>query len=109
VNANEMAWRASLAENQSSNSGRQIYLRSCATCHGDDLAGSPPQMPSLVNIGAKFKAENLTTLIRQGAGRMPAFPNLQQPELNALIQFLLSGENKELANNAANASLPKYR
>ena len=109
VNANEMAWRMSLAENQSGNSGRQIYMRTCATCHGDNLAGSPPQMPTLVNIGAKFKAENLTTLIRQGAGRMPAFPNLQQADLTALIQFLLSGENKELVSNATNATLPKYR
>lgn len=109
VNANEMAWRMSLAENQRGTSGRQIYLRSCATCHGDDLAGSPPQMPSLVNIGAKFKAENLTTIIRQGAGRMPAFPALQQAELTALIQFLLSGENKELTSNAENPNLPKYR
>lgn len=109
VNANEMAWRMSLAENQSSNSGRQIYLRSCATCHGDNLAGSPPQMPALLNIGAKFKAETLTTLIRQGAGRMPAFPNLQHAELTVLLQFLLSGENKELSNNAANTNLTKYR
>ncbi len=112
VNANEMAWRMSLAENQSGNSGQQIYLRSCATCHGDDLAGAPPQMPTLVNLGAKFKAENLTVIIRQGAGRMPAFPNLQQTELAALVQFLLSGESKELTNtagNTANANQPKYR
>src|SRR5207344_1273040 len=40
VNANEMAWRASLAENPTSNSGRQVYLRNCAVCHGDDLRGS---------------------------------------------------------------------
>lgn len=109
VNANEMVWRASLAENQSGNSGRQIYMRSCATCHGDDLGGSPPQMPSLVNINAKFKAESLTAIIRQGAGRMPAFPNLQQTDLTALVQYLLSGENKELTSTAAAANLPKYR
>ncbi len=109
VNANEMVWRMSLAENLSGGSGRQIYLRTCATCHGDDLRGSPPQMPTLVNLGAKFKADNLAALIRQGAGRMPAFPNLQQTEMAVLVQFLLSGENKELTNNAANDKLPKYR
>ncbi|MEK7833503.1 MAG: c-type cytochrome, partial [Acidobacteriota bacterium] len=108
VNANEMAWRMSLAENQSGNSGRQLYNRNCATCHGDDLAGSPPQMPSLVNINSKLKAEALTTIIRQGAGRMPAFPNLSQADMAALIQFLSSGESKELAAKAE-ANLPKYR
>ncbi len=109
VNANEMAWRASLAENQSGNSGRQTYLRNCATCHGDYLGGSPPQIPSLVGTNTKFKAESLTAIIRQGAGRMPAFPNLPQAEVAALAQYLLSGENKELASPVAAASLPRYR
>lgn len=108
VNANEMAWRMSLAENQSGNSGRQIYNRNCATCHGDNLAGSPPQIPSLIGISSKLKAEALTTIIRQGAGRMPAFPNLSSADLTALIQFLSSGESKELTAKA-DTNLPKYR
>ncbi|MBI1763022.1 MAG: PQQ-binding-like beta-propeller repeat protein [Acidobacteria bacterium] len=109
VNANEMAWHASLAENQSGNSGRQIYMRSCATCHGDDLTGSPPQMPTLVGVGTKHNLTTLSSFIRQGAGRMPAFPNLSKEDMTALVQFLLSGETKELANDAAAANLPKYR
>lgn len=109
VNANEMAWRASLAENQTGNSGRQLYMRNCATCHGDDLTGAPPQMPSLVGIGAKHNAAALTAIVRQGAGRMPAFPNLSPQDVTALTQYVLSGENKELSGNAAAATLPKYR
>ena len=109
VNANEMAWRAALAENQGGNSGRQIYMRNCATCHGDTLAGSPPQMPSLININQKFKTDSLTAIIKQGAGRMPAFPNLQPQDLAALVQFLLSGESKELVSEAAASKLPKFR
>ncbi len=105
LNANEMVWRASLAENQNQNSGRQLYLRNCAVCHGDDLKGNP----SLDGIGAKHNANALTTIIRQGAGRMPAFPNFQQPEIAAIVQYLLSGENKELASNAAATNQPKYR
>ncbi len=105
VNANEMAWRMSLAENQRGNSGRQVYTRNCAVCHGDDLKGTP----SLDGIGAKHNAAALTTIIRQGAGRMPGFPNLQQQDMTALVQYLLSGENKELVSDAATANLPKYR
>jgi quinoprotein glucose dehydrogenase len=105
LNANEMAWRASLAENQTSNSGRQLYLRNCAVCHGDDLKGNPP----LDGVSAKHNANALTTIIRQGAGRMPAFPNLPQPEVAALVQYLLSGESKELQSTAAAMNQPKYR
>lgn len=105
VNANEMAWRASLAENQTGSSGRQLYLRNCAVCHGDDLKGTPP----LDGVGTKHNAAALATIIRQGAGRMPAFPNLQQPEVAALVEYLLSGENKELTSNAATTKQPKYR
>ncbi|MFN0108234.1 MAG: c-type cytochrome [Blastocatellia bacterium] len=108
VNANEMAWRMSLAENQAGNSGRQLYNLNCATCHGDDLAGSPPQMPSLKGIGSKFKSEGLTTIIRQGAGRMPAFASLSQADMTALVQFLLSGEDKELAAKP-DANRQRYR
>jgi len=108
VNANEMAWRMKLAENQAGNSGRQLYNTNCATCHGDDLGGSPPQMPSLKGIGSKFTAETLTTIIRQGAGRMPAFANLSQADLTALIQFVLSGEDKELAATPV-ANRQRYR
>jgi quinoprotein glucose dehydrogenase len=105
LNANEMAWRASLAENQTQNSGRQLYLRSCAVCHGDDLKGNPP----LDNIGAKHDASAITNIVRQGAGRMPAFPNLQPPEITALVQYVLSGESKELASTATTTAQPKYR
>ena len=49
VNANEMAWLGSLAPNDKGRStGKSIYLRDCAACHGDSGQGSPPQFPSLV-------------------------------------------------------------
>ncbi len=105
VNANEMAWRASLAENQAQNSGRELYLRNCAVCHGDDLKGTPP----LDKVNAKHNAAAVTNIIRQGAGRMPAFPNLQQPEVAAIVQYLLSGENKEMAGEDAGTKQAKYR
>ena len=105
LNANEMVWRAALAENQTQNSGRQLYLKNCAVCHGDDLKGNP----SLDGVGAKHNASAITNIIRSGAGRMPAFPNLQQQEIAAIVQFLLSGENKELQSDSAAAKQPKYR
>jgi quinoprotein glucose dehydrogenase len=109
VNANDLAWTSSLAENKAGNSGRQIYLTNCADCHGDDLTGAPPQLPSLVDIGAKRSQAEITSIIRRGGGRMPSFPDLSRPDLAALVQYLISGENRELAAADAPATIPKYR
>ena len=56
VNANDLAWTSSLVENKAGGSARAMYLSNCGVCHGDSLAGAPPQIPSLVNIGAKLDA-----------------------------------------------------
>jgi quinoprotein glucose dehydrogenase len=109
VNANDIPWTASLAENKVGNSGRDVYMRNCAACHSDSMAGAPPQMPSLVGIGTKRSPQEIATVIRQGAGRMPGFPDLEQQDVTALVQYVLSGENKELASVEASTTLPKYR
>jgi quinoprotein glucose dehydrogenase len=109
VNANEMPWTSSLAESQVGNSGRQVYLANCANCHADNMTGEPPQFPSLVNIGNKRSPQEISAVVRQGAGRMPGFPNLKPPEVAALVQYMLSGENKELEAGESAARTPKYR
>jgi quinoprotein glucose dehydrogenase len=108
VNANDIAWFSHLAENHGGRSGRQIYLTNCAECHGDDLAGAPPQIPSLTNAGDRRGAKEIASIVAQGAGRMPAFPNLQQADVDALVNYLISGESKELAPEAG-AAEAKYR
>src|SRR5262249_49469256 len=69
----------------------------------------PPQLPSLIGIGQKRSPDEIGAIIRQGAGRMPGFPNLAQQDVRALVQYILSGETKELANAESLASVPKYR
>jgi len=88
VNANEMAWTGSLAEIELGVSGRQLYLTNCASCHGDTMAGAPPQFPSLIDIAARRTQPQLTAIIREGAGRMPGFPNLSARDLRTLLQYL---------------------
>ena len=97
VNANDVAWTGALAENTGGGAGgRGIYLRQCAVCHQDNLAGSPPTFPSLAGVGDRLTAPQIAGVIRQGKGRMPGFPNLDDDQLNALTGFLTSGENKEV-------------
>jgi quinoprotein glucose dehydrogenase len=109
VNANDLPWTSSMAENQGGASGKQLYLTNCANCHGDDMSGAPPQIPALTGIGSKRSPQQLATVIRQGAGRMPAFPSLRQPDLNALVQYMLSGESKELSANDSEVKAPRFR
>lgn len=99
VNANEMAWTGALAPNTGENSGQGIYLSQCGVCHGEKLAGSPPAIPSLVGVAARLSSAQIAATIKNGKGRMPGFPNLTNDQLSAVIEFLTSGQSKELASS----------
>lgn len=109
VNANEMAWTSSLAKNEAVKSSRQLYLQNCANCHGDTLAGSPPQLPKLINMGPKWDLAAIFKITRQGAGRMPGFPNLSDAEVMAVSQYVLSGESKPIESDEAAVVTQDYR
>jgi quinoprotein glucose dehydrogenase len=108
VNANDIPWTSSLAENRPGTSGRQLYLTNCANCHGDDFAGAPPQLPALTGIASKRSEGEIASIVRQGAGRMPGFPGLRQAEVTAVVRYLLNGESKELAP-IGSAEAARYR
>jgi quinoprotein glucose dehydrogenase len=99
VNANEMAWTGALAENTGENSPKAIYLSQCSVCHGEKMAGSPPAIPSLLTVGERLAPAQIAGIIKNGKGRMNGFPNLPPEHLSALVDFLTSGENKELTSN----------
>ncbi|MFL6449794.1 MAG: PQQ-binding-like beta-propeller repeat protein [Bryobacteraceae bacterium] len=109
VNSNDVAWTAALAANTGDNSGKQLYLRNCAVCHGDSRAGAPPQIPSLIEIGRRRTEAEITSIVRQGAGRMPGFPTLKEQEISALLDFLVKGEDKELSSGGSTARVARYR
>ncbi|HEV7605740.1 MAG TPA: PQQ-binding-like beta-propeller repeat protein [Steroidobacteraceae bacterium] len=94
VNANEMAWLGSLAPNDRGRStGKSIYLRDCAACHGDDGQGSPPQFPALGGVTQRLTPAGFAERVRKGGGRMPAFPNMQDEALHAIGMFLADGSD----------------
>jgi glucose dehydrogenase len=89
VNATEMAWTGGLIEaHQSSNHGEQVYQSQCAMCHGTNLEGAPPAFPSLVDVLSRLKVEKVTSNVKNGTGRMPSFPNIDDAQMKALIEYL---------------------
>lgn len=78
--------------------GKSLYERNCASCHGRDLQGSPPEFPALASISKKFNTSELSTVIRSGVGRMPGFARLGDERIQALIRFLVSGEDVRVSD-----------
>ena len=101
VNATEMAWTGMLAPTYRGTTGRALYLSRCAECHGDDRRGAPPQIPSLASLSEHHTAAQVSTIIRQGTSRMPDFPDLDQDAVTVLVQYLLTGQDKEIAGPSA--------
>jgi quinoprotein glucose dehydrogenase len=109
VNANDLAWTGGLALNNVGQNARDVYLRECASCHRDDLQGTPPAIASLVGIGERRQAADVTRAIQQGAGRMPGFPNLGPQATQALVRYLTTGEDGPAGPSGAAPTDLAYR
>jgi ubiquinol-cytochrome c reductase cytochrome c subunit len=73
--------------------GRDLYTRSCITCHGSNLQGVQDRGPSLIGVGAAAVYFQVHTgrmpLVRQeaqAAERPPVFSETQIDQLMAYIQ-----------------------
>ena len=103
VNANEMPWILRLVEKPRADEqvgGRFLYLSHCATCHKEDLSGTPPEFPTLVGVGDKLNRGEFIGVTRRGAGRMPGFGHLGADGLNAVADYVLYGEDSESGGSA---------
>ena len=108
INSNDIAWTGALAPSGNETGSRALYISQCSVCHGDKLAGSPPEFPALQKIGSRLNFAQIVSTIRDGKGRMPGFPNLTAEQMNAIADFLANGQNKELANTGPLPPTEKY-
>jgi quinoprotein glucose dehydrogenase len=98
VNSNEMAWVLRLVEKPptTTTTAKALYAANCASCHRADLKGTPPEFPSLVGLAGKRKQEDVATVIRKGAGRMPGFAHLTEPGVLAITRYLMEGADAKV-------------
>lgn len=82
-------------QNQKHTTGKKLYVRHCASCHGMDLTGNPPDIPSLKNLGRRSPSF-IRMRIRNGKGMMPAFSFLSKNERSAIVDYLF-GSNTAVA------------
>jgi quinoprotein glucose dehydrogenase len=89
VNSNEMPWIVKLIQNNDTS----LYNSKCATCHRTDRRGGPAAS-SLVDVGKRLSRDQIAAIVRQGTGRMPAFPDMGARNINDVADFLITGKDK---------------
>jgi quinoprotein glucose dehydrogenase len=100
VNSNEMAWILRIVPRPPAKalpSGKSLYEANCASCHKNNLSGTPPEFPALTNLGKKYDSSEVRSIIRNGQGRMPGFATLGGDAIQALAKYLLTGEDNKTA------------
>lgn len=72
------------AQGRQDDVGLRVYRQSCASCHGAEGRGG---------VGPNLRADGLTreamaAVIRSGAAGMPAYPDLKDDEMDALLDLI---------------------
>jgi quinoprotein glucose dehydrogenase len=108
VNANDIVWTGMLAVTTDQKSAKGIYSGQCSMCHGEKMAGSPPAIPSLIGVADRLSEHQIAMTVMEGKGRMPAFPNLSEEQLDALLDFVVNGKDKDLTSTGPPLPAMKY-
>ncbi|HKU25261.1 MAG TPA: c-type cytochrome, partial [Candidatus Sulfotelmatobacter sp.] len=89
------------------NSPKGIYTSQCSVCHGENMAGSPPAVPSLLEARQRLSSDQVASTVKNGKGRMPGFGNLSDEQITALVSYVMSGgAHIEVENNEVTSTGP---
>jgi quinoprotein glucose dehydrogenase len=70
-----------------SSPGQTAYVRECQTCHGPDRSGTATG-PTLLTLAERVDTATIRSTIAAGKGRMPAFPHINDVDMDALVAYL---------------------
>jgi quinoprotein glucose dehydrogenase len=73
------------------------------------LRGAPPSIPSLESISSVKSLDEVAAMIAKGGGRMPGFPHLQPEAVNAIVTYLVSGQDTPAPAVESKAGHLRYR
>jgi quinoprotein glucose dehydrogenase len=68
--------------------GLAVYQRECQVCHGPDRSGTQNGV-SLLDVPGRLDAATIRNTVANGKGRMPAFPHLNDVDVENLVTFLM--------------------
>jgi len=94
VNASDVPWIAAMRERTESTptslpqTGEQLYVANCSSCHRADRRGDGGRTPSLVGVTERRSATEIRQIIERGKGFMPAFPTLPDAQKDAIVAYL---------------------
>jgi quinoprotein glucose dehydrogenase len=114
ITANHVGWLVSVfrdedpPENPSApkTPGRKVYELTCAPCHGPNKMGIGVA-PPLRGLRFRLADDDIIKQVRTGKNGMPAFPNLSETDLKALVDYLLL-RDRPLPPAPAKAERPQY-
>jgi quinoprotein glucose dehydrogenase len=111
VNANEMGWLLTIKDNKPEaqknenlgQAGIRLYEKYCITCHGADRKGTGNN-PTLINLQAKYKSNDIVSLLNSGRRMMPSFNHIGKEEKNAIVSYILELKNEQQRKFLASAT-----
>lgn len=106
INANDVAWTGALTK-VSQDQAAATYQQNCASCHGIDRKGSPPDFPSLDGVANRMLEGEIAGIIMKGKGRMPGFAHLA-PQLTGLMDYLRHGDKSGPAAPSGKDAVARY-
>lgn len=86
------------SDEQAMATGRRLFGNECAVCHGADGGGAPgfPNIANGVFNWGSDPEQIQQTLMSGRQGQMPAHPNLEDDEVDALIAFIFDLAGRDI-------------
>ena len=66
----------------------EVFSANCAMCHGAGGEGQRPLFPAISGVSQRLSLDQFQAVIKQGRGRMPAFPDISDVQIEELMGYV---------------------